>query len=108
MFVDAGWFLDIPPYFNRTDGMTFEKCARAVAHHYSGTFDECAPLPYLANPLDAALRDAADTHACRVLQLSKGGIQGPDCHDTMEKLSKFAWALLGSGESNRGQHCGSP
>jgi hypothetical protein len=39
VFVDAGWFLDIPPYVNRSDGMTFAICAHAVAELYNGTFD---------------------------------------------------------------------
>lgn len=42
LFVDAGWFLDIPPYFNRSDGMTFEKCAKAIAASYGGIYDGCA------------------------------------------------------------------
>lgn len=44
VFVDAGWFLDIQPYANRSDGMTFQKCARAVAGQYKGIFDRCSLL----------------------------------------------------------------
>ena len=39
LFVDAGWFLDMQPYANRSDGMTFHGCARAIADVFHGTFD---------------------------------------------------------------------
>ncbi|KAK9902182.1 hypothetical protein WJX75_007070 [Coccomyxa subellipsoidea] len=39
LFVDAGWFLDISPYANRSDGMTFEKCAKALPASYGAVFD---------------------------------------------------------------------
>lgn len=39
LFVDGGWFLDMPPYANRSDGMTFSGCAHAIADLYNGTFD---------------------------------------------------------------------
>ncbi|EIE18482.1 hypothetical protein COCSUDRAFT_60148 [Coccomyxa subellipsoidea C-169] len=39
LFVDAGWFLDIPSYSNRSDGMTFEKCAKALPASYRAVFD---------------------------------------------------------------------
>jgi hypothetical protein len=42
LFVDAGWFLDIPPYVNRSDGMTFRGCAIALADVFNATFDRCA------------------------------------------------------------------
>jgi hypothetical protein len=45
LFVDAGWFLDISPYANRSDGMTFEKCAKALPASYGAVFDRRA-LPW--------------------------------------------------------------
>ncbi|CAL8465970.1 g5506 [Coccomyxa elongata] len=39
LFVDAGWFLDIPAYANRSDGMTFKKCAKALAASYGAVYD---------------------------------------------------------------------
>lgn len=42
LLVDAGWFLDIPPYATRSDGMTFEKCAKALAASYGAVYDGCA------------------------------------------------------------------
>ncbi len=49
LFVDAGWFLDIPSYSNRSDGMTFEKCAKALPASYGAVFDRCwlPPSPSL-------------------------------------------------------------
>lgn len=43
MFVDAGWFLNIPVYANRSDGMTFEKCAKALIGPYNALFDRYKP-----------------------------------------------------------------
>ena len=44
LFVDGGWFLDIPPYAARSDGMTFGGCARAIAELYNASFDRRASL----------------------------------------------------------------
>lgn len=39
LLVDAGWFLDIPPYANRSDGMTFNKCAKTLAASFGAVYD---------------------------------------------------------------------
>lgn len=48
-FIDAGWFLDVPPYTSlRSDAFSFQKCAKGLLRNWRAQFDGCAaavPLP---------------------------------------------------------------
>lgn len=42
-FVDAGWFLDVPPYTSmRSDDFSFQKCAKGLFYSWRAQFDRQA------------------------------------------------------------------
>ncbi|KAK9839253.1 hypothetical protein WJX81_004396 [Elliptochloris bilobata] len=47
VFIDAGWFLDVPPYTSlRSDGFSFQKCAKGLLHNWHAQFDRTCVEAY--------------------------------------------------------------
>ncbi len=72
-FIDAGWFLDVPPYTAlRSDGFSFQKCAKALLSSYRAQFDRRvrapAPGPAATRAVPSVL--AAPAHSRATLSAS--------------------------------------
>ena len=45
VFVDAGWFLDVPNYSQRADNFTFRTCAQSLLRNWNASYDRYADIP---------------------------------------------------------------